>query len=91
MSSQALRHCSIARMGAWTLKCARAHELYNRWRGFQPWPGAFTMLDGKKLIVHRMAVADGSGFSGLIHRNRDRFTSRIIGSSQHAPARHGWN
>jgi methionyl-tRNA formyltransferase len=22
-----------------------AHELYNRWRGFQPWPGAFTTLD----------------------------------------------
>ncbi len=34
-----------------------AHELYNRWRGFQPWPGAFTTVDGKKLIVHRMAVA----------------------------------
>jgi methionyl-tRNA formyltransferase len=34
-----------------------AHELYNRWRGFQPWPGAFTTLHGKKLIVHRMAVA----------------------------------
>jgi methionyl-tRNA formyltransferase len=35
-----------------------AHELYNRWRGFQPWPGAFTTMDGKKLIVHRMAVAE---------------------------------
>jgi methionyl-tRNA formyltransferase len=34
-----------------------AHELYNRWRGFQLWPGAFTTLDQKKLIVHRMAVA----------------------------------
>jgi len=34
-----------------------AHEHYNRWRGFQPWPGAFTSLDGKKLIVQRMAVA----------------------------------
>ncbi len=34
-----------------------AHEHYNRWRGFQPWPGAFTTLEGKKLIVHRMAVA----------------------------------
>ena len=33
-----------------------ANELYNRWRGFQPWPGAFTTLDGKKLIVHRMAL-----------------------------------
>ena len=51
-----------------------AHELYNRWRGFQPWPGAFTALDGKKLIVHRMAVARGGEFSpphlpqpGLVH------------------------
>jgi methionyl-tRNA formyltransferase len=33
-----------------------ANELHNRWRGFQPWPGAFTALDEKKLIVHRMAV-----------------------------------
>lgn len=29
-----------------------ATELWNRWRGFQPWPGAFTFLDGKKLILH---------------------------------------
>jgi methionyl-tRNA formyltransferase len=35
-----------------------AMELKNRWRGFQPWPGAFTALDGKKLIVHRMEVSD---------------------------------
>jgi methionyl-tRNA formyltransferase len=34
-----------------------AIELKNRWRGFQPWPGAFTAFDGKKLIVHRMEVA----------------------------------
>ncbi len=41
----------------------RAHGggAQNRWRGFQPWPGAFTTLDGKKLIVHRMAVVDASG------------------------------
>ena len=37
-----------------------SHELYNRWRGFQPWPGAFTSLDGKKLIVHRMALVDAA-------------------------------
>jgi methionyl-tRNA formyltransferase len=42
-----------------------AHENYNRWRGFQPWPGAFTALNGKKLIVHRMAVARGSYAEGL--------------------------
>jgi methionyl-tRNA formyltransferase len=38
-------------------------ELVNRWRGFQPWPGAFTSLDGKKLIAHRMSVANASTFS----------------------------
>ena len=31
-----------------------ATELWNRWRGFQPWPGAFTTLTGKKLIVHKL-------------------------------------
>jgi methionyl-tRNA formyltransferase len=30
-----------------------AHDLYNRLRGFQPWPGAFTMFKGKTLQVHR--------------------------------------
>jgi methionyl-tRNA formyltransferase len=38
-----------------------ATELKNRWRGFQPWPGAFTALNGKKLIVHRMEVVDAPG------------------------------
>jgi len=38
-------------------------ELHNRWRGFQPWPGAFTMLDGKKLIVHRMGCGAGGAFA----------------------------
>ncbi len=28
-----------------------------RFRGFQPWPGAFTMLRGKKLMVHAMRVS----------------------------------
>lgn len=49
-----------------------ATELYNRWRGFQPWPGAFTTLNGKKLIVHRMAVDRGSdaGWQGLAEPGR---------------------
>jgi methionyl-tRNA formyltransferase len=34
-----------------------AQELKNRWRGFQPWPGAFTALEGRKLIVHNLDVA----------------------------------
>jgi methionyl-tRNA formyltransferase len=30
-----------------------AQELFNRLRGFQPWPGAFTTFKGKTLRVHR--------------------------------------
>ncbi len=33
-----------------------AVEIYNRWRGFQPWPGAWTTLEGKKLTIVRMAL-----------------------------------
>jgi methionyl-tRNA formyltransferase len=37
-----------------------AATIKNRWRGFQPWPGAFTALEGKKLIVHQMDVVAGA-------------------------------
>jgi methionyl-tRNA formyltransferase len=30
-----------------------AEDLFNRLRGFQPWPGAFTTFRGKNLQVHR--------------------------------------
>jgi methionyl-tRNA formyltransferase len=33
-----------------------AQAIYDRWRGFQPWPGAYTSLRGKKLIVHNMGL-----------------------------------
>jgi methionyl-tRNA formyltransferase len=33
-----------------------AQQIYNRWRGFQPWPGSHTVYRGKKLIVHRLSV-----------------------------------
>ena len=44
-----------------------AEDLLNRWRGFQPWPGAFTALDGKKLIVHRMAPVAASSLEIPTH------------------------
>ncbi|HEY0757762.1 MAG TPA: methionyl-tRNA formyltransferase [Acidisarcina sp.] len=37
-----------------------AAEIYNRWRGFQPWPGAYSTLGGKKLTIHRMRPAPDS-------------------------------
>jgi methionyl-tRNA formyltransferase len=38
--------------------------IYNRWRGFQPWPGAWTMLSGKKLTVHRLMPLDAGSLRG---------------------------
>jgi methionyl-tRNA formyltransferase len=52
-----------------------AKEIYDRWRGFQPWPGAHTVLRGKKLILHAMrVVGDGSpvGDVGVLGVEGDR-------------------
>jgi methionyl-tRNA formyltransferase len=38
-----------------------ALEIYNRWRGFQPWPGIYTQFRGKKLAFHRMMPLDLRG------------------------------
>ena len=43
-----------------------AQDLVNRWRGFQPWPGLFTTLRGRKLIAHRVAAAAGAGTPGVL-------------------------
>jgi len=65
-----------------------AIELYNRWRGFQPWPGAFTTLNGKKLIVHRMGAAGALPFSasaaaepGDLHVENHRLYAACAGES----------
>jgi methionyl-tRNA formyltransferase len=41
-----------------------AMAIYNRWRGFQPWPGAWTMLEGKKLAAHRLMPMDAGALAG---------------------------
>jgi len=41
-----------------------AMEIYNRWRGFQPWPGAYTSFRGKKLTLHRMMPMELRGEQG---------------------------
>ena len=57
-----------------------ATELLNRWRGFQPWPGAFTSLRGRKLIVHRMKVASGAGIEGELKVEGDSLLVGCRGS-----------
>jgi methionyl-tRNA formyltransferase len=37
-----------------------AEDLFNRLRGFQPWPGAFTTFKGKTLQVHRALPRQGA-------------------------------
>jgi len=41
-----------------------AMTIYNRWRGFQPWPGAWTTLNGKKLVAHRLMPLDAHSLPG---------------------------
>jgi methionyl-tRNA formyltransferase len=38
-----------------------ARDLFNRLRGFQPWPGAFTIFRGKTLQVHRAQPMQHAG------------------------------
>jgi methionyl-tRNA formyltransferase len=52
-----------------------AMAIYNRWRGFQPWPGAYTQFRGKKLVLHRMIPMELRGEAsvpGEVHVERDR-------------------
>ncbi len=48
----------LKREDGWMDFSRSAKQLYDRWRGFQPWPGAHTTLRGKKLIAHKVRVAD---------------------------------
>ncbi len=41
-----------------------AMTVYNRWRGFQRWPGAWTLLGGKKLTAHRLMPLEPRALSG---------------------------
>jgi methionyl-tRNA formyltransferase len=46
----------LTREDGWIDFSRDAKQIYDRWRGFQPWPGAHTILRGKKLIVQKMHV-----------------------------------
>jgi methionyl-tRNA formyltransferase len=41
-----------------------AQAVHDRARGFYPWPGAFTSLDGKRLKVHRTRLVARTGKLG---------------------------
>lgn len=49
-----------------------ADELSNFIRGVNPWPGAYSFLDGKRIKILKAVSADGSGEAGVICRaNKD--------------------
>jgi methionyl-tRNA formyltransferase len=60
-----------------------AREIHNRWRGFQPWPGAFTLLRGKKLIVHRLHPVNHTDTMapGILHLHEGRL---LVGCGGHS-------
>lgn len=45
---------------------ASATEVYNRLRGFDPWPGAYTHFRGKRLHIRQAQVVEGSAAPGCI-------------------------
>jgi methionyl-tRNA formyltransferase len=49
----------LKREDGWIDFSRTAKEIHDRWRGFQPWPGAHTILRGKKLIVQKMRTVSG--------------------------------
>jgi methionyl-tRNA formyltransferase len=62
----------LKREDGWIDFSRTAKQIYDRWRGFQPWPGAHTLLRGKKLIVQRMHVAGaGGGEPGVVEVRGD--------------------
>lgn len=64
-----------------------AMTIYNRWRGFQPWPGAWTRLSGRKLLAHRLMPLEPSALigsphgPGVIRVERDRLYIRCSGGT----------
>ena len=48
-----------------------AKDIYDRWRGFYPWPGAHTVFRGKKLIFHGLRVGEMEGVEGGAESTRE--------------------
>lgn len=55
-----------------------AQQIFNRWRGFQPWPGAFTTFRGKKLILHAMKLAADAPSPGAAPGTLRRSGNRLL-------------
>lgn len=50
----------LKREDGWVNFSWPAKKIYDRWRGFQPWPGAYGLFRGKKLAIHRLMPVEGA-------------------------------
>ena len=63
----------LTREDGWMDFSRTAQQTYDRWRGFQPWPGAHTLFRGKKLIAHSLCIARGRALpQGILMVEGDR-------------------
>jgi methionyl-tRNA formyltransferase len=62
--------------GRMELESRTAQEVYNRWRGFYPWPGAHATFRGKRFLVHKMHL--GSSNPGLACGQLDWSTGELL-------------
>jgi methionyl-tRNA formyltransferase len=70
--SQATLAPILTREDGWIDFSLTAKTIHDRWRGFQPWPGAHTILRGKKLIVHKMRLVEaGAVEAGVLRVDGD--------------------
>ncbi len=58
-----------------------ASEIVNRWRGFQPWPGAYTTFRGRNLGLHGVIATAASLAPGELKVDKDTL---IAGCGQHS-------
>ncbi len=72
----------LTREDGWMDFSRTAQQTYDRWRGFQPWPGAHTLFRGKKLIAHSLCVASGRTLpQGILIVEGDRLFAGCGGES----------
>jgi methionyl-tRNA formyltransferase len=59
-----------------------AQVIYDRFRGFQPWPGAFTYFRGKQVTLHAMRPSLGAGEPGELRTSGNQLlVAADIGSA----------
>lgn len=58
----------------WTLS---AKEIYQKWQAYTPWPGIYTMYEGKRLLLERVSLPRHSD-EGRIQVSENRNTGSFV-------------